>query len=427
MLMDLIMLNVAFELSTIGLGSSEDEGGKNRAGLFRFNTEMVRFLFERDDIKAHVFFGEYPHVYRCGYNYLKYTGLKFDTVFENTPSETKVYEIINRIGSKDIRPKIARNVSRFIKLLKSPRIPQNIDIFHSFYYPLPKYIKPLQNIRFRTIHDLTPLLFPKMFLEGHRRKFIKGLNQITPQYDWFFTVSRHTKNDLCKILKISEERVFVTPLAACPKNFYPIGDNQKISRVKQHLKIPDQPYFLSLATLEPRKNLKIALTAFKEFVQEQNPKPDILFVLVGRKGWLIDQLINTVKSDPVLKKRIILPGFVPDKMLAPLLSGAIAFVYPSLYEGFGLPVLEAMQCGAPVITTNRSSLPEVVGKAAVTVDGLNVTELAEALFKLSADRPYRQVLSKRSIDRAKQFSWERSAEETIRGYKIAMQRKFAHI
>lgn len=415
------MIHVAFELSTIGLGAVEGENGKHRAGLFRFNTEMVQSLFAREDIKAYVFFGEYPHVYQCGYNYLKYTGLKFDTVFENTPSETKVYEIINRIGSKDIRPTIARNVSRFIKLVKSPRIPQNIDIFHSFYYPLPKYIKPLQNTCFRTIHDLTPLLFPRMFLEGHRRKFIKGLKQITPQYDWFFTVSRHTKNDLCKILKISEERVFVTPLAACPKNFYPISDNQIISRVKQHLKIPDQPYFLSLATLEPRKNLKIALTAFKEFVQEQNPKPDILFVLVGRKGWLIDQLINTVKSDPVLKKRIILPGFVPDKMLAPLLSGAIAFVYPSLYEGFGLPVLEAMQCGTPVITTNRSSIPEVTGKAAIMVGGRNRKELVMAFHKISTDNNYRRELSIKGIERARKFTWGKSAQKTVRGYKIAIQ------
>jgi glycosyltransferase involved in cell wall biosynthesis len=143
-------------------------------------------------------------------------------------------------------------------------------------------------------------------------------------------------------------------------------------------------------------------------------------MLVGLKGWLYEDIFAEVERLE-LQQAVVLPGFVPERDLPALMSSAALFVYPSLYEGFGLPVLEAMACGAPVITSNRSSLPEVVGDAGLLVDPENESALAEALIVILSNEARRQKMSRRGISQAARFSWEEAARKTLKVYREASE------
>lgn len=214
---------------------------------------------------------------------------------------------------------------------------------------------------------------------------------------------------------MNPERVFVTPLAAS-KNFYPITDSEVISKKLKQYQIPTQPYLLSLCTLEPRKNLNFLLQCFAQLLA-QDPSLDINLVLVGVSGWKNNNIFQTVQSSPVLKNHIIFTGYIPDHDLSAIYSGALAFVYPSLYEGFGLPPLEAMQCGTPVISSNTSSLPEVVGNAGLMINPSSRDDLCQAILNLINQNSLRKELSQKGIERSKQFSWTKCADQTIAVYK----------
>ena len=186
---------------------------------------------------------------------------------------------------------------------------------------------------------------------------------------------------------------------------------------------PGSPYLLSLSTLEPRKNLAHTIRSFAAIVQS-NAAPGLHLVLAGGKGWLFDDIIYEIKlAGTAVRDRIILTGFVEDTDLAPLYSGATAFVFPSLYEGFGLPPLEAMQCGTPVITSNTSSLPEVVGDAGIMLDPKDQDGLCQAMLDVYNKPELRSQMSQKSLAQAAKFSWERCAEETISAYRTAISAK----
>jgi len=148
---------------------------------------------------------------------------------------------------------------------------------------------------------------------------------------------------------------------------------------------------------------------------------ELNLVLVGTKGWQYDKIFQQAGELVGLSHRIIFTGFIPDEDLVPLYSGAMGFVYMSLYEGFGLPVLESMQCGTPVITSNNSSLPEVVGGAGIMLDAKDEDGLCHAMYQLYSNKSLREMLRTRALERAKQFSWTRCARETLAGYRKAME------
>ena len=160
------------------------------------------------------------------------------------------------------------------------------------------------------------------------------------------------------------------------------------------------------------------MTCFREILKEPGCD-DLFFVLVGTHGWKVKEIIEEIKDDPLLHNRVIFTGFVPDHYLSALYSGAEAFLYLSLYEGFGLPPLEAMQCGLPVIASNTSSLPEVVGDAGILVDPLGQEQVCQAMLTLLEDRELRNEYVRKGLDRAAGFSWRRCAEQTAAGYQKA--------
>ncbi len=325
----------------------------------------------------------------------------------NSKSSPPVYKIMQAIKL------LGENLDRAI--VSKDLVCLNSTVYHSTYFPLPNL--PNSTKKILTIYDLIPQLFPDFVTKKVFDRGLKILDSIDKNQDWIICISEHTKQDFCNYLGMNPEQVFVTPLAASD-NFYSVNNLQIISQIQKRYGISKSPYLLSLCTLEPRKNLSFLLRCFAQILA-QEPTLDINLVLVGISGWKNNDIFQTVETNPILKSHVIFTGFIPDQDLSAIYSGALAFVYPSLYEGFGLPPLEAMQCGTPVITSNTSSLPEVVGDAGIMVNPTDTDALCQAMLNLINNSQLRKQLSNQGIARAKQFSWSKCASETVKVYEIS--------
>lgn len=299
----------------------------------------------------------------------------------------------------------------------------SVDIYHSPFLSLPDQRRlPISIPRIITIYDLIPIIFPHLFTQSQLDSFRRSLHSINVDRDWVLCISENTKNDLLSFFggKLDPSRVSVTPLAAA-NTFISVKDTCLIRTTLTNYRIPhDRPYILTLCTLEPRKNLTAVIQSFASLIQ-QGSDLGINLVLVGVKGWKNKSIFKEINKEIRLKTRIFFTGFVPDKDLSAIYSGAICFIYPSLYEGFGLPPLEAMQCGIPVITSNVSALPEVVGDAGITVNPKDGDELSDAIYRVVSDQSLRASLAVKSLERAQQFSWSRCTEQTIQLYTKAAE------
>jgi glycosyltransferase involved in cell wall biosynthesis/SAM-dependent methyltransferase len=304
-----------------------------------------------------------------------------------------------------------------------PNILRNAEIYHSTFYHVPDQIRQFKNIKtISTIYDLIPIVLSDLFVgknDGDYQRMLMSLQTLTPE-DSIICISRATRNDLLNHVKnLDPAKVSVSYLAADTQTFYPCSDNNKIAAIKQKYSIPDAQYILGVSTIEPRKNILHAIRCFAQVVQQQGIK-DLYLVLVGALGWDYEQIFAEISLNSLAKDRVILTGYVADRDLAALYSGALAFVYPSLYEGFGLPPLEAMQCGVPVITSNTSSLPEVVGDAGIMLAPNDSDGLCHNMLKLYNNPSWRHEMSLKSLKQAQNFSWDRCIQETIAAYKIAL-------
>jgi len=191
------------------------------------------------------------------------------------------------------------------------------------------------------------------------------------------------------------------------QKFHPCTEPERIPEVKASLGI-EGDYFLYLGTIEPRKNLERLITAYSALVKKLGASSPKL-VLAGGKGWLYDGIFARVERLG-LQDKVIFTKYVPSEDMNPLMCGALAFVFPSLYEGFGMPPLEAMACGVPVLASGEASLPEVTGDCAVVCDAYSAKSIAQGLYRLCTDEKLRKELSAKGLERAKMFTWERSAE-----------------
>jgi glycosyltransferase involved in cell wall biosynthesis len=218
-----------------------------------------------------------------------------------------------------------------------------------------------------------------------------------------------TKTDLVRAYSANPAKVHVVYLGR-DEALAPVHDVTALVEMRGRHGIAGR-YLLYIGTLQPRKNLDRVVDAFARLAD--NPAlADVQLVLAGKRGWLYDALFAQVERLG-LSGRVLFPGYVPASDLPALLGGALAFVFPSLYEGFGLPVLEAGACGVPVITSNTSSLPEVAGDAALLVDPYDVDAIAEAMYRLVTDDALRAELARRGLENVKRFSWEKCARETL--------------
>lgn len=260
-----------------------------------------------------------------------------------------------------------------------------------------------------TILDTTVLESPQNFTLWHRNYSRFLIPWAAKHASRIITISEQSKRDIVRLLGIDEKKVVVTHLAASSR--FQLVTSSAISEIKLRYKLRDR-FILIVGTLEPRKNLKRLLRALSLLRQYDD---SFNLVHAGPQGWLFEDIMEEV-SQLELGDSVRFLGHVPLNDLVVLYNAATLFVYPSLYEGFGLPVLEAMSCGCPVVTSNISSLPEVIGDAGILVDPYNEKEISAAIKEIWLNDSIAKDLGKKGLDRSKIFSWERCARETYDVY-----------
>jgi glycosyltransferase involved in cell wall biosynthesis len=293
-----------------------------------------------------------------------------------------------------------------------PWLPRG-DIFHATEHLLP----PLKNARtVFTLHDLIFQFFPEYHLPLNREFLIHAMPRFLRRADAIIAVSECTKRDAIHFYKLPPDKITVIYEGVSPE-LSPVNDENALGQVRERL-TRGRPFILFVGTIEPRKNLVALVDAVRMLRARGYPHR---LVIAGRKGWLYQGLFDHVRRTG-MEDEVDFLDFVTEKDLAGLYSACAAFVFPSLYEGFGLPPLEAMTCGAPVICSNAASLPEVVGDAAILVNPREVGEIVAALARVLSDAGLREQLRAQGITQAAKFSWERAARETLRVYESLFKR-----
>jgi glycosyltransferase involved in cell wall biosynthesis len=293
------------------------------------------------------------------------------------------------------------------------RIVGEADVYHSTEHLL----MPLRGVpTVLTVHDLIYRLFP----EHHKKLNYWYLNAAMPLYvrraDHIITVSQHTKSDLMRLYGTPDEKITVVYEAAAP-HFKPQPDSE-VERVRAKYGLPER-YLITVGTIEPRKNLARlvqALAWLRQGYPTNRPHDDLRLVVVGSEGWLTESYHQAIDQFDQ-HEAVIRPGYVPDEDLPAMVAGAVVAVSASLYEGFGLPVLEAMACGTPVACSSTSSVGEISQGAAFWFDPENVSWICAALRELIEKPDLRAILREKGLKKAATFSWDRAAKETWTVYE----------
>ena len=425
-------MDIVYDISALGVNPNYLQ---TRTGVFRVVENLAAGLSSSSECNLRLCATDSFQQLNRALNYVK-SGSNFQDVPFIMPDSEKVRSLairasagIDRINQSD-RVSFSSKVMRrlFFHTLtylekyhhfRANRFPER-GIFHSPFFALPDRSKlPVSLKRFLTVHDILPIVAPQFFKHDNDHFLHRVIESLKPD-DWVMCISETTKSDLCNHLRLDPARVFVAHPAASRNLFHTVGDAKELTRVRGKYGIPEAPYLLSLSTLEPRKNIQHAIRCFARTVQEEKLN-DLRFVLVGPKGWDYSSILDAIPGDSQIRNRIIMTGYVEDEDLSALYSGALAFVYMSLFEGFGLPPLEAMQCGVPVITSNTSSLPEVVGEAGIMLDPGDEDGLCQAILEVYEKPCLRQTLTTASLKRAKLFSWEKCTRQTIDAYSVAFE------
>jgi glycosyltransferase involved in cell wall biosynthesis len=283
----------------------------------------------------------------------------------------------------------------------------SFDLFHGTNFDLPLWKRRRSVV---TIHDLSALLHP----EKHRSRLVRRARLRLPLVvriaDLIITPTESVKRDVCEHLGVRADKVTAIPSAA-RSSFQPMPIAQTVP-IRRRLGIEDD-FLLFVGTLEPRKNLLTLLKAFEQIISHSAWRPQL--VIAGGEGWLMDELFAFMKQ-ATFSDRLRLTGYLPDEDLRALYSSCKVFIYPSVYEGFGLPPLEALACGAPVIAGRIPSLQETLGSAARLVEPLDVDALARSILELLQDGNQRALLKSAGPQHAGKFSWEQTARLTLDVY-----------
>ena len=360
----------------------------HRAGLGRYAESLLRALVAQS-----------PDRYALFYN--RERGVEPPEGLEHLPSHTVAW------GYKPWRMLVWLGQ---LGRIGFDRLVPGTSLFHATEHLL----LPLSSIpTVLTVHDLIFRHLP----EHHKSLNRWYLNLTMPLYchraTRIITVSEFTRRDLIAAYAIPEEKITVIYEAASPR-FRPQSE-AVVARVRAQYGLPAR-YLLFVGTIEPRKNLTRLLSAFEAIHAEG--LSDAL-VIVGQRGWLYGDFFSALEQSPA-QRAVILPGFVPDPHLPAIYAGAQALVLPSLYEGFGLPVLEAMACGTPVVCSGAASIPEIGGDAALYFAPTSIRDIVQSIARLMGDSALREEMRARGLAQAARFSWERAARETQATYQQAV-------
>lgn len=368
------------------VGIDYTSAARQRAGIGRYTRELVRALLALE--RGH----EYTVFAAAG-------GLKDD---DWKPG----------VGQRGVRvrslPLSDDWLARLWQRLRLP-IPVEVvtgplDVFYSPDFTLPPAMGGTRTVL--TVHDLSFVHYPDAFVPSLRRYLERVVPRSIERADRVLADSAHTRSDLITLFDVAPEQVTIIYPGVDPR-FRPTPEPGETERLRERYGVGEEAYVLSVGTLQPRKNYVRLMEGFVRLREAADTRTQL--VIAGGRGWLYDEIIAEASRHDSVR----LLGFVEDEDLPALYRGASVFAFPSLYEGFGLPVLEAMACGIPVVCSDTSSLPEVAGEGALLVDPLNADELAGALARALGDRGLRERMVDRGLAQAAKFTWERSARQLL--------------
>ena len=383
-------MRIGIDISTV-LNHGQDIG----AGRYIIN--LVRNLLKIDKKNTYVFTGRYV--------------------------TDKYLEIINGIRStctdNKIEFKLYKTTQKKLNLWNRLRFPPielmgfKADLLHC-----PDYLIPptLNKIIILTIHDLAFIRFPQFNFDWFIKKYTKEVKRNARLAKKIVADSKSTKDDIIKFFKIDPAKVKVVYLAS-DSQFKKLANQEKDKKVLKKYGI-DKKYILSAGTIEPRKNYPTLIKAFN-YIKHNNNDFNYRLVIVGRTGWKSEATYRERELSPY-KDDILFIGRVSDKELVQIYNQAEIFVYPSLFEGFGLPPVEAMSCGLPVIASDSSSLKEVVGNAGIQVPSEDYREISKQILYVLKNEKIKKKLKEKSLKQAQKFSWEKTARKTLKIYKEIM-------
>ena len=314
-------------------------------------------------------------------------------------------------GGKGKQNLAVRGAVKFLKMfdVRHTGVAANTDLFFSTFSTLPDRAVTRNLPRILWVYDLINIRHPEWVTPMQTEIQKKTIASLDLQYDWVVCNAEYVRRDICDYTGLPPERVWIVPLAASD-SFKPELNPAIIDAVKVRCQIPVGDYLLALAAFQPRKNIQATIKAFVQLILE-HPELSVSLVLAGRLGQIKDEVEGLLLAiAKPFRDRIILTGYVEDADLSALYSGARAFVFPSLAEGFGLPPLEAMRCGTPVIVSNTTSLPEVVGEAGLLVSPTDTNALCQAMYELLTNDVLHQRLRREGQIRAENYTWDHCAE-----------------
>lgn len=364
------------------------------AGIGRYTRELIRALFALDS----------DHTYTLFYASQK----RLEPPFDALPRGVR----LRRLPFHD------RWLARIWHKLQLPipveLITGRIDLFHSPDFTLPPTLPRTRTLL--TVHDLSFMRDPDSAVPALRRFLEKAVSRSVARAQRVLADSQATKDDLVSLFGTPSEKIEVL-LSGVDTRFQPIQNPTALAAVRAKYNLGNDLLVLSVGTIQPRKNYTRLIQAFAQVVAQWDSaqRGQLTLVIAGGKGWMFDAIFAEV-TRLGLEGRVKFTGFVDDVDLPALYSASTLFVYPSLYEGFGLPVLEAMACGIPTIASNLSSIPEVVGSAGLLIDPLDINAIAAAIIVLLKDMSARDVYRQAGIQRAAHFTWEAAAKQLLSIY-----------
>jgi glycosyltransferase involved in cell wall biosynthesis len=416
------------------LVSGQVTGDIHKTGLYRFSYEVLTELIRLDYFQIYLF--DIFHREREVKKYIQVQFYQCERIIVYSPWYRSLVFPLGDLADKlrtvqnSNKSLLIRRFSGFVKNIlllfeKSARLVERkyfinsrlikafnkCNLYYSTYFPIPQIVRENPGIeKVYTVHDLIPIIHPDYFSSSFNEKILKEVIDNIRSDDSVISVSESTKHDILNYRTDLKENKITVSLLGASEKFHKVTDPVIIEQTKSKYKINCEKYLLSVCTIEPRKNISELLKAFK-WLLENISGFNLKLVLIGSRGWSNSKLFDDIEGINLkFNYPITLTGFVPDEDLPALYSGAHIFAYPSLYEGFGLPVLEAMQCGLPVITSNVSSLPEVVGDAGLLIEPSDSLALADAILSLSNNDFLRKKFTEKSLARAKNYSWGRTSK-----------------
>ncbi|MFA6423055.1 MAG: glycosyltransferase family 1 protein [Patescibacteria group bacterium] len=360
-----------------------------QAGIGRYSYYLIRELLRQDKENEYILFANFVK------NYEQRKKILEDLISQSRNKKTEIY--ISRI------PSAWRDYLTQTAIPLNLIYPKKIDLYFSTYFSgIAKNGFSKQAV---VLYDMVFAKYPEHAGQKLSDYYYKRTKQAIGNSDIIFAISESTRNDLLDSFSLKKNDIDIIYPGVDMDFFSPRSDSKIVEKYKI-----DSPYILSVCTLEPRKNLELLLDSYNILPDDLKRKYKI--VLAGGSGWNNSKLMQKIE-EMTDRKQIIRTGYVPDNDLPYLYSNATVFAYPSLYEGFGMPPLEAMACGCPVLTSNVSSLPEVIGQAGIMFNPLDKNELTQKISNILSDDKKLKKMSVDGLNQSKKFTWQNSAQKLI--------------